>query len=78
MIAAQSSRRALIFTAAQSSLHCGFSALEDQAGRRYVLGVMSRDGTSMKKVALALVAVLSLLSIVGCTSMPPPPMVTKG
>ena len=32
----------------------------------------------MKKLALALVAVLSLLSIAGCTTAPPPPMVTKG
>jgi len=32
----------------------------------------------MKKLALALVAVLSLLSIVGCTTAPPPPMVSKG
>jgi hypothetical protein len=39
---------------------------------------MSRDGTAVKKLALALVAVLSLLSIAACTSVPPPPMVTKG
>jgi hypothetical protein len=38
---------------------------------------MSRGGTVRKKLALALVALLSLL-IAGCTSIPPPPMVTKG
>jgi predicted small lipoprotein YifL len=32
----------------------------------------------MKKIAVALVAVLSLLSIAGCTTAPPPPTVTKG
>jgi predicted small lipoprotein YifL len=32
----------------------------------------------MKKLALALIAVLSLLSIAGCTTSPPPPVVTKG
>jgi len=32
----------------------------------------------MKKLAIAIVAVLSLLSIAGCASMSPPPVVTKG
>ena len=32
----------------------------------------------MKKLALALVAVLSLLSIAGCATAPPPPVVWKG
>jgi predicted small lipoprotein YifL len=32
----------------------------------------------MKKISIALVAVLSLLSIAGCTTAPPPPVTTKG
>jgi predicted small lipoprotein YifL len=32
----------------------------------------------MKKVAIALAAVLALVSIAGCTTAPPPPMTTKG
>jgi len=32
----------------------------------------------MKKLVIAVFAVLSLLSIAGCTSVPPPPMETKG
>ena len=32
----------------------------------------------MKKLAFAFVAMLSLLSIAGCTTAPHPPMVTKG
>lgn len=32
----------------------------------------------MKKLALAIVAVLSLMSIAGCANVPPPPIATKG
>jgi hypothetical protein len=41
----------LIFAPLKSAPECGFSALgEDHAGRRYVLLVMTRDGTAMKKL----------------------------
>jgi hypothetical protein len=32
----------------------------------------------MKKMAIALVAVLSFISIAGCATAPQPPVVTKG
>jgi hypothetical protein len=38
---------------------------------------MARGNTSMKKLALAIIAVLALATIAGCAT-PPPPVVTKG
>lgn len=61
---------------------CGFSALEGHATRMYGLAVMTRGSFFMKKLTLAMAAVLALLSIVGCAQTgkgkAPPPVVTKG
>ena len=47
-----------------------------------VKSVMTKGGVPMKKLALATVAVLTLLSIAGCADVgkgkAPPPVVTKG
>lgn len=56
---------------------CDFSALEDESSGLYGRRVTEGEYL-MKKLALALVAVLSLLSIAGCATAPPPPMVHKG
>jgi hypothetical protein len=44
----------------------------------YTVAPSIKADPPMKKLALALVAVLSLLSIASCTTAPPPPMMTKG
>jgi hypothetical protein len=56
---------------------CGFQALE-KGWQPLIRSRRQRGELQMKKIALALVAVLSLLSIAGCTTAPPPPTVTKG
>jgi hypothetical protein len=61
----------------QTAPACGFSALESLEDPSYGRAVKKGE-FSMKKLAIAMVAMLSLLSIAGCTTAPPPPTVTKG
>jgi hypothetical protein len=61
---------------------CVFQTLEEGDLAPVRLVVMTR-GTSMKKLALPLAALLALLSIAGCAQYygkgkAPPPVVTKG
>lgn len=58
-------------------VNCVFCALGMSGQPTMVHPFMALGRISMKKLALAIIAVLTLATIAGCAA-PPPPVVTKG